>query len=69
MPWSCGVTDGAGGARFHDLKTDHAEVDGSDAPAAADLEGQMGSFVVIAITAGSLAGFQASSPPGVLDQL
>ena len=66
IPCSRGVTDGAGGARYHDLNTDHAVTDGS--VGVAGVAGQVGSLVVIAITAGSLAGSHASSPPATLDQ-
>ena len=69
IPWSRGVTDGAGAARFHDRKTVHAETEGSVAVAGvAALDGHLGSFVVIAMTAGSFPGSQASRPPGTRDQ-
>jgi hypothetical protein len=69
IPWSRGVTDGAGAARFHDRNTDQAEAEGSVAVAGvAALEGHLGSFVVIAMTAGSLPGSNASRPPGTRDQ-
>jgi hypothetical protein len=64
MPDPDGSNVGEGRARGNDRKMRHATVAGGSLLTT----GQTGVVVVMRITSGSFAGFQASRPPGVRDQ-